>query len=168
MGLDVESVTGRGVAASRSDRQAAPGSGRPAAPEPGRPSAPAGRPYETRARSRALVLVVALVVLAVVFVLALGLGRSSISPDVVAGILAHDLFGAPAAFADAQHTIVMSVRLPRVVAAMLAGAALSVAGAAYQGLFRNPMVSPDILGASAGASFGAALALLLGLGTQLV
>ncbi|WP_293816869.1 iron chelate uptake ABC transporter family permease subunit [uncultured Parolsenella sp.] len=156
------------MAASRSDRQAAPGSGRPAAPEPGRPSAPAGRPYETRARSRALVLVVALVVLAVVFVLALGLGRSSISPDVVAGILAHDLFGAPAAFADAQHTIVMSVRLPRVVAAMLAGAALSVAGAAYQGLFRNPMVSPDILGASAGASFGAALALLLGLGTQLV
>lgn len=83
MGLGVECVTGRGAAASGPDRQAAPGSGRPAAP--------AARPYENRVRSRALVLVVAIVVLAVVFVLALGLGRSSISPDVVPGILAHDL-----------------------------------------------------------------------------
>ena len=47
---------------------------------------------------------------------------------------------------------------------MLVGAGLSVAGAAYQGLFKNPIVSPDILGASAGAGFGAALGLLLGLG----
>lgn len=56
--------------------------------------------------------------------------------------------------------IVLNVRLPRVVAALLIGAALAISGASYQGLFRNPMVSPDILGASAGASFGAALALL--------
>lgn len=58
-------------------------------------------------------------------------------------------------------TVVRQVRLPRVACAVLVGAALSASGAAYQGVFRNPMVSPDILGASAGAGFGAALAILL-------
>lgn len=106
--------------------------------------------------------------LLVLFVLTLGIGRLSISPGLVAGILGHDLLGLSASFTDAEHTVVMIVRLPRLVAACVAGATLSVAGAAYQGLFRNPMVSSGILGASAGASFGAALALLLGLGTQLV
>jgi iron complex transport system permease protein len=56
------------------------------------------------------------------------------------------------------------IRFPRTMAALLIGAALSVSGATYQGIFRNPLVSPDILGAAAGASFGAALAILLGLG----
>ena len=55
----------------------------------------------------------------------------------------------------AAATIVLKVRLPRILAAMLVGAALSASGAAYQGIFRNPMVSPDILGVAAGASFGA-------------
>jgi iron complex transport system permease protein len=64
-------------------------------------------------------------------------------------------------WADAAETVILRVRLPRVVAAALIGAALSAAGAAYQGMFRNPMVSPDILGASSGAGFGAALAILL-------
>ena len=61
------------------------------------------------------------------------------------------------------QTIVWKVRLPRICAALLVGAALSIAGAVYQGLFKNPMVSPDILGASSGAGFGAALAILLSL-----
>jgi iron complex transport system permease protein len=54
--------------------------------------------------------------------------------------------------------------MPRVLAGILIGAGLSAAGAAYQGLFRNPMVSPDVLGASAGAGFGAALSLFMGFG----
>lgn len=54
-------------------------------------------------------------------------------------------------------TVVFNIRLPRILAAMLVGAALSTAGAAYQGMFKNPLVSPDILGASAGAGFGACL-----------
>jgi iron complex transport system permease protein len=58
--------------------------------------------------------------------------------------------------------ILLQVRLPRIAAGILIGAGLSAAGAAYQGIFRNPMVSPDILGASAGAGFGAAAAILLG------
>ncbi|MDR1765292.1 MAG: iron ABC transporter permease [Lachnospiraceae bacterium] len=57
------------------------------------------------------------------------------------------------------------VRFPRVVCAFLAGVGLSVAGVSYQGVFRNPMVSPDILGATAGAGFGAAVALLLSFNT---
>lgn len=62
---------------------------------------------------------------------------------------------------SAEAAVVLNVRLPRILAAALIGAALSVAGVSYQGMFRNPMVSPDLLGASTGAGFGAALALLL-------
>lgn len=58
-------------------------------------------------------------------------------------------------------TVVIQIRLPRLLAAMLVGAALSLAGGSFQGLFRNPLVSPDILGVSAGAGFGAALAILI-------
>lgn len=58
-------------------------------------------------------------------------------------------------------TALVNIRLPRILVVMLVGAALAVAGASYQGMFKNPLVSPDILGASAGASFGACLALLL-------
>ncbi|MDD2619392.1 MAG: iron ABC transporter permease [Syntrophomonadaceae bacterium] len=56
-------------------------------------------------------------------------------------------------------TVVFNIRLPRIIAGMLIGGALSCAGAAYQGMFKNPLVSPDILGASAGACFGACLAI---------
>ena len=59
-------------------------------------------------------------------------------------------------------TIFWSIRLPRILSAVFIGASLSVAGAAYQGMFRNPLVSPDILGGSSGASLGAAFAILNG------
>ena len=58
--------------------------------------------------------------------------------------------------------VLLEVRLPRILTGILIGAGLSASGAAYQGIFKNPMVSPDILGASAGAGFGAAAAILLG------
>ena len=61
-----------------------------------------------------------------------------------------------------EEAVVLNIRLPRILAAALVGAALSTAGASYQGMFRNPMVSPDLMGASTGAGFGAALAILLG------
>ena len=63
---------------------------------------------------------------------------------------------------EAAETVLFQIRIPRILAAVLIGAALSVAGVAYQGMFRNPMVSPDILGASSGAGFGASMAILLG------
>lgn len=64
----------------------------------------------------------------------------------------------------AAEKVLFEIRLPRIEAAILIGAALSMAGVCYQGMFRNPLVSPDILGASTGAGFGAALAILLGAG----
>ncbi|MDR2658586.1 MAG: iron chelate uptake ABC transporter family permease subunit [Spirochaetaceae bacterium] len=56
--------------------------------------------------------------------------------------------------------IIFQVRLPRIFTALMAGSSLSVSGAAFQGMFRNPLISPDLLGASAGAGFGAALGIL--------
>lgn len=70
----------------------------------------------------------------------------------------------PQYWTEDMETVVFRIRLPRILAAMLVGAALSASGAAYQGMFKNPMVSPGILGVSAGASLGAALAILLSCG----
>lgn len=69
----------------------------------------------------------------------------------------------PAYSAPQDAVVLLLIRIPRIVLAGLVGASLSAAGAAYQGMFKNPMVSPDILGVSSGASVGAAVALLLGL-----
>ena len=65
------------------------------------------------------------------------------------------------AYLSSDDIVFWSVRLPRLVMALLVGAALAVSGTVFQGLFRNPLVSPDILGVSAGASFGAGMAILL-------
>jgi len=71
--------------------------------------------------------------------------------------------GAPAPSEQVQ-TILLQIRGPRILAAMAVGMALAVAGAAFQGLFRNPLVSPDILGASAGAALGAVLGIFFSFG----
>jgi len=88
------------------------------------------------------------------------LGRYPISPtDVIFTLLSpinHSL-----AISPSISSIVFNIRLPRIIAAMLVGASLAVAGAAFQGIFKNPLVSSDILGVSNGAGFGAALAILL-------
>lgn len=87
------------------------------------------------------------------------LGRYAVrASDVLAACLGW-MGLAPTVHGGAQ--VVMELRLPRIVGAVLVGAALSVSGAAYQVMFRNPMVSPTILGVSAGAAFGAAIAILL-------
>lgn len=65
-------------------------------------------------------------------------------------------------------TVLWNVRLPRVLAAVVVGAALAAAGATYQGLFRNPLVSPDLLGVSVGASLGAVLGIFLSLPLLLI
>ncbi|MGI6119446.1 MAG: FecCD family ABC transporter permease [Desulfosporosinus sp.] len=93
------------------------------------------------------------------FLFSFAIGRYAISiPQLLSTLYGH-YFGS---VAEANlETVVFNIRLPRIFAAMLVGAALSTAGAAYQGMFKNPLVSPDILGASAGAAFGACLALYL-------
>lgn len=92
------------------------------------------------------------------------LGRYALSPGQLLHMLWTKVTGGAADWPLSDDKVVFAVRLPRVAAAALVGAALAVSGAAYQGMFRNPMVSPDILGASTGAGFGAAVAILLGAG----
>lgn len=91
-------------------------------------------------------------------------GRYALSPGQLVHMLWTRITGGAAVWPISDDKVVFAVRLPRVAAAALVGAALAVSGAAYQGMFRNPMVSPDILGASTGAGFGAAVAILLGAG----
>lgn len=93
--------------------------------------------------------------------LAILFGRYPVSlSDVILVFLERLDFG-PYNLSNTTRTVILDVRLPRVIAALLIGSALSVAGASYQGLFKNPLVSPDILGASTGAGFGAAFALIM-------
>ncbi len=109
------------------------------------------------------------------------LGRYPISPvelistlgglanNAFADFVAH--FGVAIPYVEVNQqmaTALMNIRLPRILVVMLVGAALAVAGASYQGMFKNPLVSPDILGASAGASFGACLALLFDMSNSMV
>ena len=111
-------------------------------------------------------MLVALGVLVIVAVIAsLMLGRYPITPLEAFGMLAHQMIPFDPFWTAQQETLFFQVRLPRIVLALMVGCSLATAGAAYQGTFQNPLVSPDILGASQGAAFGAACAILLGLGT---
>ena len=93
-------------------------------------------------------------------ILAFRVGRFAISPGTLAKIVLSRLGMAAPNGDPTLETVVLGVRLPRILLAILTGGALSAAGASYQTLFKNPMVSPDLLGVSAGAGFGAALAML--------
>jgi ABC-type Fe3+-siderophore transport system, permease component len=113
-------------------------------------------------REVAVLLGLALALLAAML-LSLVFGRFSIPLTTVLDVARHHLTGFPLEPEQVQAGVVItSVRLPRICLAVLVGAALSVSGAAYQGLFRNPMVSPDVLGVSSGAGAGASLAILWG------
>ncbi len=92
------------------------------------------------------------------------IGSSEIAQvGTVTRILVSQVFGTEHGASAVEETIVSQVRLPRIIGAVLVGGGLAAAGASYQSLFRNPLVSPAILGVSAGAGFGAALGILLGL-----
>ena len=90
------------------------------------------------------------------------IGPYETTPGEVLAALARR-FGLADAAPGPIDTVLFAIRLPRILAALLVGAALAAAGAVYQGLFRNPLVSPDILGVSAGAGLGAALGIFLSL-----
>lgn len=100
-------------------------------------------------------------IFALIFIFALiisfAIGRYSISPI----SLIKALFGF--SITAQEKTIIFNLRLPRIIIATFLGAGLSLSGLVYQGIFQNPMVSPDLLGSTSGAGFGAALAILLGL-----
>jgi iron complex transport system permease protein len=102
-----------------------------------------------------------LAVLALVLV-AVALGSSAIGSYPIS---LHDWWSLLSAHSTGgtAEIVLLQIRLPRLLACILVGSGLALAGASYQGLFNNPMVSPDILGASAGAGLGAAVGILLGL-----
>lgn len=109
-----------------------------------------------------------LVLLLLTLIVSFGLGRYPISVKELLGILLSRVFPITPFWDETMELILFNVRLPRILLACLVGCSLSAAGAAYQGVFQNPMAAPDILGASHGAAFGAALAILLALGSRLV
>lgn len=97
--------------------------------------------------------------LVIVVIISLYLGRYSISfADVFRVIFNNSQAKITSTTAS---NIILNVRLPRIIAAIFLGSSLSIAGASYQGVFKNPMVSPSLLGVSSGAGFGAALGIVL-------
>ncbi|AKB37935.1 Vitamin B12 ABC transporter, permease component BtuC [Methanosarcina siciliae C2J] len=111
------------------------------------------------------VLTLLAIVLILTFFISVYIGRYTITPSQLIMAVAGKITNVDYTLPDTADTILFKVRLPRIIAAILIGANLATAGAAYQGMFKNPMVSPDILGASHGAGFGAAVAILLSSGT---
>src|ERR671935_606616 len=109
-------------------------------------------------------MAVAAAVLVAGLLLALMVGRYPISFVELFSAIASKLTGRAPAVPSTIDNVVWQVRGPRVASAALVGAALAIAGTAFQGLFRNPLVSPDILGASSGAALGAVLGIYLSLG----
>jgi iron complex transport system permease protein len=115
------------------------------------------------ARRRSRILFAAgLIALAVSVLLGLALGSVSLPLGDVIGVIVRRLgLAVPVTWAPSAETIVLELRLPRVLAAIAVGAGLSVAGATFQGLLRNPLADPYVLGTASGAALGAAVALLL-------
>lgn len=116
-------------------------------------------------RRARLVVVAAAALLLVLAAVSLVLGRYPIDPAQAVLMLVDRVVPVERVWTNQQATLFFNVRLPRIALACMVGASLSAAGAAFQGTFRNPLVSPDVLGASQGAALGAAAALLAGAGS---
>ncbi|MDR3435847.1 iron ABC transporter permease [Telmatospirillum sp.] len=113
-------------------------------------------------KTAALPLIISAVLLVVVVVASFRMGRFPVTSHDVFAVVWAKISGGTASVEPVVQAVILNVRLPRVIAGILVGGALSVAGATYQGMFRNPLVSPDILGVSAGAGVGAVLGIFLG------
>lgn len=126
------------------------------------------------------------VMLAVGILISFLLGRYPVPPGALCGILLNKLlegveklvrlvfpgfqpgWGITPVWAERMETVALRIRMPRILLACLVGCCLATAGASYQGVFQNPMAAPDILGATSGAAFGAALAILLGGNSRMI
>ena len=104
-----------------------------------------------------------LAILAVCIVIALCAGKYPITPSESLEVIFCELFGRAGTYSEMTKNVVLGLRIPRIIASILCGIMLSMSGVAYQGLFKNPLVSPDFLGVSNGACIGAAIAILFGL-----
>lgn len=100
-----------------------------------------------------------IIIFAIVFVTSFTVGRYPLTIKQLLDFLIFRFFDVSKDLPDVIETVIMNLRLPRILAAVLVGSSLAASGAAYQGIFKNPLASPDVLGASAGAAFGASLAI---------
>ncbi len=112
---------------------------------------------------RAGYALIAAIALALCLILvAFNVGQFAIAPGELLSLLLSAVFGTTAHARENADIVLFEIRGPRITAAFLVGGALAAAGAAYQNLFRNPLVSPDILGVSSGAALGAVVGIMLG------
>jgi iron complex transport system permease protein len=102
--------------------------------------------------------------LGVMILIALGTGRYPLPLNELVDLLWRNIFHPGSLAHNVQETVLFNLRFPRILAALMVGTALASAGACYQSIFRNPLVDPSLLGVSAGAAVGAALAILLSFG----
>lgn len=112
-----------------------------------------------------LVLVICGIVVIALALFSLCAGRYQVDISQTVRILLSAFTQQDITWTQNEYNVIINVRLPRVIAAILIGAALALSGASYQGVFQNPLVSPDILGVSYGACVGAAISILLYLNT---
>ena len=116
----------------------------------------------TERRNRRIIIIL-LAVLAATLMISFLLGKFPIGPKEIAGIVAAEFVDITPFWSPEKAQVFWTIRLPRILLACVVGIALSTAGLVYQNVFENPMASPDFLGASSGAAFGAALAIITGL-----
>ncbi len=121
-------------------------------------------------RKKRLIIFVLFILLLVTCALSFTIGRYPVPLRELGAMLLNKTGLVPIEpfWTSTMEKVLFHIRLPRVAMACLVGCALSAAGCAYQGVFQNPMASPDILGASKGAAFGAALTILLGAGSAAI
>lgn len=102
------------------------------------------------------------ILLPILVLVSLGIGRYHVPLESVIRVLINQFIPLEHTWTGQMEMVILKIRLPRVLLACLVGCSLSAAGAAYQGVFQNPIAAPDLLGATSGAAFGAALAILFG------
>lgn len=111
-----------------------------------------------------IVLMSFILLLLIIFLWTLGTGRYGLNIISVVRIFVSKIIPIPKNWDATSESVLFTLRLPRAIAAILVGGSLAISGGAYQGVFKNPLVSPDMLGVSAGASVGAGCGILLNLG----
>lgn len=142
---------------------------------------PVQKGVKERGKINRLIIIGLLIILIVLLLTSFTLGRYDIEikdlivyvkkmfEEIIEKITGREIqIGSNSELTSIKANIIGNIRFPRIFAAILVGLSLSVSGASYQGVFKNPMVSPDILGASAGAAFGAALGILMSFPTALI
>lgn len=107
----------------------------------------------------------AIITVLLIALLSLSLGRFSVPFNEVLRMLVGQFIDIRQTWTQQEEQVVLGSRLPRVILALIVGAGLALAGATLQAVFRNPLVSPQVVGVSNGASFGGVLAMVIGLGS---